>query len=514
MSGQVYPSTMAAGDVIRRGETRVLEPAAHASGAVARIAYAAPAYWRLLAVDIAAELKHRHGSEIHCYQTTPQNVSFFSRHGSAAFAEVRDSGVLHKAVRAERPADIEAIVARALADEERLGVTYNTLAMADRHLGRGFSPLGTGHPRSHLSETVDYFGVLHALSEQIEFWERELDEKKITLVVTPSKIMAVIARSRGIPIRVLASSRYKNFHMWGDNEYWDTPRVARAFERIPGADPVTVENSYAKDMADRAKAFERTRLTSLIGISAKLVAQKAYWQLRGYEKARGYFLGDNLHFVYDEWRDLRRELRAPRIRLKDLEGQRFVFYPLHEEPESALTIGSPEYLNQFAAIMSIARDLPAGVLCVVKDTIHALGRRPRNFYAQLHEFKNVRLMHIAERGLEVVRKADAVVTITGTAGFEAAVLGVPVISLGRHNLFGFLAHVAVPRSEEEFGEKLRWALSPALDRELAKIDGARFLHAVLAESVDFGSYSPENLAHLPPDVVVALVERLVASLSA
>jgi len=476
-----------------------------------RVAYNTPPYLRLLGCDIAKSLKMRFGSRVHCFQSTQENVNFFGRHGKGGFDAIQDAAVLYKAVRSGRPPDSDAIGRRARAHEERLGITYNLLVMGDRHLGRGFSPLGFHHPRSKLSQLPDYLGVIHAVSEQIEFWEREFDAHDFSLALDPSKIMAVVARHRAVPIRVLVGSRIRNLHMWADNEYWDCARLARRYADIAEAAPMPLAAPYTKSLKDRADALQRYRLSRALKTITHMALQRAYWHWRGYEKAQGYYLTDNIRYVLNEWRATRQELKGERIRLKDLDGQRFVFFALHEEPETALTIGSPEYLSQFAAILSIARDLPADVICVVKDVVYALGRRPREFYAQLQEFKNVRLMHVAEHGLEIAQRADAVVAIAGTVGFEAAISGVPVISLGRHNPYHFLPHVASPRSEEEFGAALRWALSPAIDREQAKRDGARFAQAIIEESVDFGPHRYEAMEHFPPALIDSLIDSLEES---
>ena len=87
--------------------------------------------------------------------------------------------------------------------------------------------------------------------------------------------------------------------------------------------------------------------------------------------------------------------------LEDLEGKRFIFFPLSTEPES-LQMLSPEYFYQLAFITSIARDLPVGVYLVVKEHLAAVGRRPKDFYGQIMEFKNVIVANIQEDGMSQI----------------------------------------------------------------------------------------------------------------
>ena len=100
-------------------------------------------------------------------------------------------------------------------------------------------------------------------------------------------------------------------------------------------------------------------------------------------KARGYYTGEELRYFIRRWRD-RRALTGTRLaKLSDMKGTRFVFYPLHTEPETALLQLSPEYFYQLSAIAALSRDLPAGVMLAVKETYEAIGRRPADFYGQI-----------------------------------------------------------------------------------------------------------------------------------
>ena len=87
-------------------------------------------------------------------------------------------------------------------------------------------------------------------------------------------------------------------------------------------------------------------------------------------------------------------------------------------------------------------------MLAVKDTYAAVGVRPDNFYDQIRAFKNVVLLDTMILG-HVIRQAELVATITGTAGFEAAVMGKPVISFGHHNIYNFLPHVRLITDERD-----------------------------------------------------------------
>jgi hypothetical protein len=202
-----------------------------------------------------------------------------------------------------------------------------------------------------------------------------------------------------------------------------------------------------------------------------------------------------------------------RTTLADLSGRRFVFYPLHLEPEAALQGLSPEYLFQLGLVTAVARDLPAGTLLAVKEHVTALGRRPADFYRQIAEFKNVVLLDPLEHGVACAKAAAATVTICGSAGFEAAVMGRPVVAFGRHNIYRHLPHVRSITDEASLGQALREALSGALPSEQSRRDGARFLQAVIERSFDMRNYSYQVLDRFEPEAVRDACSCLARSLA-
>jgi hypothetical protein len=121
----------------------------------------------------------------------------------------------------------------------------------------------------------------------------------------------------------------------------------------------------------------------------------------------------------------------------------FAFYPMNLEPEAALMVLSPSFNNQVAAIDLVSKALPAGVPLVVKENIVSLGKRPPGLYEWLSALPNVVLAPFAVPGKQLASRSALTVTVTGTAGMEAALAGTPVACFGRHNLYSTLPHVRV-----------------------------------------------------------------------
>lgn len=481
---------------------------------VKSIALVAHSEWRVFLVKLCERLRERYGSVIHLYCVTEQERQYYEGlNQGGLFASITNTVGLMEAG-TEPVTDAAETVSKAQHYEGILKTTFNLLFAANRHFGRGFSLGGFKHPRSRYSESTGYLQVVSAYNQTIAFWEKQLQEKGISLVLSASKELCCIARAHKIPVRNLIGSRYKNYHMWVVDEYMNAPAVSEAIREHETPPIREIAAPYDSHMQYRQTFMRSMRLSVALRRMGETALRHLYWRARGYEKARQYFMRDEVLFHWRVWR-ANKELTGTKVsKLSALEGKRFVFYPLHAEPESSLQVASPEYFFQLGAIASLARDLPAGYFLVVKETYQTYGRRPANFYDQIREFKNVILLDMLELGLEVVRKAEAVATITGTAGFEAAIMGKPVISFGRHNQFNILPHVDVVDREEDLALALRQALLEPFDTDKAKLDGARFLQAVIENSFDMAAYDINNPEIVPPEILEAACDRLVETLPA
>ncbi|MBL8661398.1 MAG: hypothetical protein JNM29_01175 [Candidatus Odyssella sp.] len=464
--------------------------------------------YRGVLLGIARRLKARYGAEIHLFVTNAEQAAHYRRgDGEGLFADIVPADLLYRAC-TEPVTDAAAVRAAARENEAYLGLTINELAMVDRHLGRGYSLAGFYHPRSRMSEDTGYDGMLHGFNRQIEFWRATFDAKKPALVINTAKIPSLIARRLGVPMRRLAASRFRNLYYWAHNEFLESDEIADAFASLPREAGLDIEAPAEGHLQARAATSRSLSLAGASREAATILLQRLYWRARGYTKGRSYYMRDEIAMALRQYRDMRRLQRQARTTLADLEGKDFVFYPLHVEPEFALQNLSPEFFFQLAAIAALARDLPAGTLLAVKEHLAAIGRRPTEFIDQIASFKNVVLIRADEHGQSVVRRARAVATITSSAGFEAAVLGKPVVTFGRHNVFGFLPHVRMVRDFADVKRALADALSPAFDAERARRDGRRFLAAMAACSFDLAAFN-----YLKPDIVEdATVEQATAAL--
>lgn len=112
--------------------------------------------------------------------------------------------------------------------------------------------------------------------------------------------------------------------------------------------------------------------------------------------------------------------------LPDLKDINYIYVPMHVIPESSTTILSPYYINEKFIIESLSKCVRSDQYIIVKEHWSMIGYRPVSFYKKIKRLPNVILIDPASPLLprDYIINSDLVVTISGSAAFEASVLGV------------------------------------------------------------------------------------------
>ena len=464
--------------------------------------------------SLIRRLKSEHGCAVHLYCAGPARKRYYENINQDNLFDT--ISVHHVDVLEIDPITLNAedVFGRARVWEDELGIGVNEFMISDRHFGRGYAQGGFNHPRSRLSERTSFLQIVECYNRRIAFWHRELAEKGIDLIINGTRELVAVAVACCVPLRRLIRSRHGNYYYWAFDDKLLHPGIEAGYRNLP-------EDTIVERLQEPAFAYQEGRReflrhnSGLVRLShnlARRLALHAYWHWKKSEKAKGYYLGEELRYHVRAWRELRRFTKGNYGRLGDMAQEPFVYFPLQTEPEFSMNMQSPEYFFQLPTIAQICRDLPAGMLLGVKETYFALGRRPRNFYDQICELKNVVLMDLFEPGVHVSEKAAVTVTITGSAGHEAAVMGKPVISFGRHNPYNFLPHVKVVQDSADLKRHLKGFLAGDFDQEQAKKDGQRYLQAMIDVSFDMGEFNYMKAGAATDEVVVRAHQALIESL--
>jgi hypothetical protein len=131
---------------------------------------------------------------------------------------------------------------------------------------------------------------------------------------------------------------------------------------------------------------------------------------------------------------------------KPAPGERYVLYPLHHQPEASVDVSGSLNSNQTALIETLSRLLPVTHKLWIKEHRSGIGDRSLGWYRRISRLPNVRLLDPWQDIFSLIKGADLVVTITGTAGYEAALMGVPSVGLAEMFFSPLLDNRATSRS--------------------------------------------------------------------
>ena len=131
-----------------------------------------------------------------------------------------------------------------------------------------------------------------------------------------------------------------------------------------------------------------------------------------------------------------------------LDKNKYIFYPLHVEPELVLAQFARPYLNQIEVIRNIRYSTPLTKTILVKDHPLMFGKRPMSYYKKILQIPNVRLINPTIPSEKILNNCELLVIIRGAMGLEAAIKEIPVVCLGK-TMFELL-----PRSMYRFCNSL------------------------------------------------------------
>lgn len=143
-----------------------------------------------------------------------------------------------------------------------------------------------------------------------------------------------------------------------------------------------------------------------------------------------YMYYQNYKHVLDEEIFYFRYKKSKKFYNKADKTKKYVYFPLHYQPESSTLVCASKYEKQLFFIDSWAKSLPSDTVLYVKEHYTLLGNRELSFYKEIQKYPNVILIDPLEDSRQLILGAVAVTTLTGTAGFEAMLLGKPVIICG------------------------------------------------------------------------------------
>lgn len=176
---------------------------------------------------------------------------------------------------------------------------------------------------------------------------------------------------------------------------------------------------------------------------------------------------------------LSREKFLNKYSQKKIIDTKFVYFPLHFQPELSTLVAVPFYQNQLNVISNIARSLPIDFILYVKE--HPIqkkyGWRDIAYYNFIKELPNVRLIHPSVPNEELIKNCSLVITIAGTPGLQAAFFNKPSIVFSN---VGYLDLPSVSRVEKI--EDLPKIIELSLQTKVDEFDLNNYVDFILQNS--------------------------------
>jgi hypothetical protein len=107
----------------------------------------------------------------------------------------------------------------------------------------------------------------------------------------------------------------------------------------------------------------------------------------------------------------------------------YVLYALHKQPEASIDVLGSYFSNQLETIKTISRSIPFHFELYVKEHSNSVGDRGIKYYRELKKIPGVKLISPSINSHDLIRNAELVITVSGTIAYEAALMGVPSMTI-------------------------------------------------------------------------------------
>lgn len=269
--------------------------------------------------------------------------------------------------------------------------------------------------------------------------------------------------------------------------------LERIVSKGAGESPVSGD-SLLKEFAERqTKPFyydknQKARLLTLAKVRTAARNRLSRGQVLPGSSLTHHRITERLGLLWRRWNNSR-FLRnyTGYAKLEKLPG-RIAYYGLHVQPEASIDVRGSYFSDQLKLVKDIRRALPFDMTLVVKEHPNFLGIRGKKFIEALKKIPNVALVHHDVSTRELFDGASLVLTVSGTAAYEAGMLGIPAVTFSPMYFSG-LSSVHTCHEITRLRDQIREILSrPKRDYE----NDCRVMEEMVSRSWDGYWVDPEN----------------------
>jgi Capsule polysaccharide biosynthesis protein len=325
--------------------------------------------------------------------------------------------------------------------------------VADRRLFMGPDCTFTQDYRRRFSDDE----LLFILQRGIERVEELFDRLKPDLVLSFISVtmldylVYLVAKARGIRILNLRPTRISDRVSFSEILNDPSPELTKQYHSLlAGKKSLFTEDArqyisrvrekhgrYEGVIPPSDKPAQKFKISKLLRFNQVILVIRNYLHYKNSVSASDNHVPNPLRrFYFTVWRNPNQARRTSKffqnhyIHENDLNKLRYVFFPLHTEPEVSLLVYGRPYINQIEIIRMIAMSLPINTFMIVKEHPWMVGKRSLAAYQKIIDIPKVKFAHPALEARTLIKKADLVAVVTGSIALEAAMLGKPVITFG------------------------------------------------------------------------------------
>jgi hypothetical protein len=375
--------------------------------------------------------------------------------------------------------------------------------MADRRVFMG----GLCKYTQDYKPSLGYKEMMSLLVESIKSIEDFFDTNRpdvvvgFTIATFGEYLISLVAKERGVKFIQLRHTKIKNYYTFSSDLHEGFESIRKEYEKgTHDKDNNNFIDNYIDEATNKGMTYEGTVgykdsvktifmeypkqfLISIINDFKYLKVKKDGHYKVAFIKI---FFYDKLYrFFKKKYQD--RVLSKTYIDKSELNKKSYAFYPLHAEPEIAISIFSIFYQNQIEVIRNISMSLPAGYKLLVKEHPRNIGRRSTSYYNKISQIPNVELVDAYCNTSYIISNSRIVVVLQGFLGFEALMHDIPVISLGSA-MYNMLPKKMINHVEniKNIREEIIFSLSNfSNDKDIIR----KYIHAILLNSTNLDLYT-------------------------
>jgi hypothetical protein len=288
--------------------------------------------------------------------------------------------------------------------------------------------------RSQFSWKYSWLDLNNKFESYVQYFWNAIKRKKITVAVFNSSphngssiILYYVCKAANVRTVIASQSLFPNaLLLHEDIEGIGLDQTVSPFE------PLSIEISdvpqspfYMKGTGREARFldFAANASKQVAHIAVKALTLSFIWNPRSFEK--------NFFKLRQKYRIYAMYHRSKPFYSEYDSSKRYIYFPLHLQPEQTTDILGGDYVDQLLAIEELARVLPKDVLIYVKENPkQTIYMRDPSFFRRLGDIPSVRYLPVGVSTFELTKNALALATVTGTAGWEAIQMGKPAICFG------------------------------------------------------------------------------------